>query len=92
LLDLRATIVINSVTRIGKMARFKGNPILKPIPENSWESRYVFNPAMFELGNKIHFVYRAMGEDMVSRLGYASSKDGYNIEERLNYPIFYPAN
>lgn len=74
------------------MARFKGNPILKPIPENSWESRYVFNPAMFELGDRIHYVYRAMGNDMVSRLGYASSKDGYRINERLSYPIFFPVN
>jgi predicted GH43/DUF377 family glycosyl hydrolase len=74
------------------MARFKGNPILSPILRNKWESKYVFNPAMFELGDKIHFIYRAMGEDMVSRLGYASSYDGYVIHERLNYPILSPTN
>ena len=34
------------------MARYKGNPILKPILQNKWESKYVFNPAMFELGDK----------------------------------------
>jgi hypothetical protein len=47
---------------------------------------------MFELGDKIHFIYRAMGDDMVSRLGYASSYDGYVIHERLNYPILSPTN
>lgn len=73
------------------MARFEGNPILRPIPEHPWESRYVFNPAMFELGGRIHYIYRAMGEEMVSRLGYASSRDGCVIEERLPYPIFEPA-
>jgi predicted GH43/DUF377 family glycosyl hydrolase len=74
------------------MARYKGNPILKPNLQNKWESKYVFNPAMFELGDKIHFIYRAMGEDMVSRLGYASSNNGYSITERLNYPILIPSN
>lgn len=72
------------------MARFKGNPILKPVPEHPWESKYVFNPAMFELDSKIHYIYRAMGEDMVSRLGYACSNDGCVIEERLHYPVFEP--
>lgn len=74
------------------MARFKGNPILGPVPDSSWESKYVFNPAMFEVGGRIHFFYRAMGEDMISRLGYASSSDGYKIDERLNVPVFEPLN
>ncbi len=74
------------------MARFEGNPILKPVPEHPWESKYVFNPAMFELGDKIHYIYRAMGDDNVSRLGYACSTDGCVIEERLPYPVFEPLN
>jgi predicted GH43/DUF377 family glycosyl hydrolase len=72
------------------MIRFEGNPILKPIESHPWESRYVFNPAMIRLGDRIHIFYRAMGEDMISRLGYASSKDGYSIDERLLYPVFEP--
>ena len=74
------------------MARFEGNPILRPVAEHSWESRYVFNPAMFMLEDKIHYFYRAMGDDMVSRLGYACSTDGCIIEERLPYPVFEPLN
>ncbi len=73
------------------MGRFEGNPILKPMEHHSWESRYVFNPAMIRLGGRIHILYRAMGDDMMSRLGYASSVDGYNIDERLPYPVFEPA-
>ena len=73
------------------MVRFKGNPIIKPIKEHPWESRYVFNTAMVRLGERIHYFYRAIGEDMVSRLGYASSKDGYNIDERLPLPVFEPS-
>ena len=74
------------------MTRFEGNPILEPVPEHPWESKYVFNPAMFELEDKIHYIYRAMGDDMISRLGYAWSKDGCVIEERLPCPVFEPLN
>ena len=73
-----------------EMARHKNNPILKPVKEHDWESKHVFNPAMFALGGKIHFLYRAIGEDKVSRLGYASSSNGYHIDERLDYPVFEP--
>ena len=72
------------------MVRFEGNPILEPIEAHDWESRYVFNTAMVHLGDRIHYFYRAMGDDMVSRLGYASSKDGCHIDERLPQPVFEP--
>ncbi len=74
------------------MVRFKGNPILEPIEDHPWESKYVFNPAMIMIENKIHIFYRAIGEDNISRIGYASTKDGYTIDERLEYPVFKPAN
>ncbi len=73
------------------MVRFEGNPILKPIEDHPWESRYVFNTAMISLGGRIHYFYRAMGEDKVSRLGYASSEDGYQIDLRLPHPVFEPS-
>ena len=73
------------------MARFEGNPIIEPVREHPWESRYVFNTAMVRLGGRIHYFYRAMGDDMVSRLGYASSRDGYRIDERLPHPVFEPS-
>jgi len=73
------------------LVRFEGNPILGPIGRHRWESHHVFNPAVVQLEGMIHIFYRAMGEDMVSRLGYAASKDGYHIEERLPYPVFEPA-
>ena len=72
------------------LEKFEGNPILKPIPENSWESRCVFNCATVYDGGKTHIVYRAMGDDNISRLGYASSVDGFRIDERLQEPIFSP--
>jgi len=66
------------------------NPILKPIPEHRWESKYVKNPTAIYEDGKVHIIYRAMGEDDTSVLGYASSSDGVNIEERLAEPIYVP--
>jgi predicted GH43/DUF377 family glycosyl hydrolase len=74
------------------MERFSGNPILKPIPDQAWESRGVLNAAAIYLNGKIHIFYRAIGNDEVSRIGYARSSDGFHIDERLAKPVFEPAN
>ncbi len=72
------------------MKRYSGNPILKPIVEHPWESRQVFNPGATYIDGKVHLLYRAIGDDNVSRLGYASSCDGVTFDERLPEPIFKP--
>ncbi len=74
------------------MKRFEHNPILKPIKNNAWESQAVFNAAAVYGNGLVHIVYRAQGEDYVSRLGYATSNDGFTIRERLDTPIFNPIN
>jgi len=75
-----------------RLKRFKGNPILTPIPEHEWESRVVFNCASVFLDGKVHIIYRGRGKDKVSRLGYAVSSDGFHIDERLSEPIYVPHN
>jgi predicted GH43/DUF377 family glycosyl hydrolase len=72
------------------MKRFQGNPILKPIHKHPWESKLVFNAAAISMDNKVHILYRAMGNDGISRLGYARSSDGFQIDERLPQPVFEP--
>jgi len=74
----------------GNLLRFEGNPILTAIAEHSWESKYVFNPGAIMLKGKIYILYRACGEDEVSRIGLAVSSDGLHIEERLESPVFEP--
>jgi beta-1,2-mannobiose phosphorylase / 1,2-beta-oligomannan phosphorylase len=74
------------------MKRFQGNPILEPIGTHGWESRRVFNAAVFRTEKQTHILYRAMGNDGISRFGYASSSDGYQIDERLPFPVFEPTN
>lgn len=75
-----------------KMRRFQDNPILKPDPSNEWESRLVFNAAAIEVGKRVHLLYRALGNDGISRIGYASSSDGYVFDERSPTPVFEPKN
>ncbi|HUD19357.1 MAG TPA: hypothetical protein VMR81_02870 [Patescibacteria group bacterium] len=72
------------------LKKIKDNPIIKPIADHFWESRAVFNPgALYEEG-RVHMVYRAIGDQDVSVLGYASSADGTNFDERLSEPIYTP--
>src|SRR3989344_7480525 len=63
------------------------NPIIAP-RLYPWESKATFNPAAFEASGKVHLVYRAIGDNDTSVLGYAASSDGYHIDERLPYFIY----
>ncbi|MFH0755332.1 MAG: hypothetical protein V1910_01550 [bacterium] len=72
------------------LTRYDKNPILKSRPNFSWEANGVFNPASLQIGNITHILYRAMSDDWTSSIGYASSKDGFNINERDDKPIYTP--
>ena len=65
----------------GILERYDANPILTPNEENWWESKSVFNCASIYDDKKVHLLYRAVGEykNYISRIGYASSSDGYTF-------------
>ncbi len=86
--DLIAALIPEK--RVELAVRAKENPILKPLPAHPWEGRAVFNPAAVDLGGKVHLLYRAMGEDNTSVLGYAASKTGVKVSERLPQPVYVP--
>jgi predicted GH43/DUF377 family glycosyl hydrolase len=71
------------------LKRFLQNPILKPKKENVWESKLVFNPATVYHNGLVHLLYRAVGDDNISRIGYAISSNGYEFL-RLDKPVFIP--
>lgn len=75
------------------LRRYPSNPILSPNAEHAWESFGRFNPAATkdDAGN-VHLLYRAVGSDGVSRVGYASSKDGVNFDDELPHPVFVMEN
>lgn len=69
--------------------RHPKNPILAPT-SNWWECKSVFNPSAVYDGAYVHILYRAIGEDNISRLGYARSKNGFDIDYRSPSPVFEP--
>ncbi len=71
------------------LTRYAGNPVLSPIKEHPWESKYVLNTAAFRVKDRVYLLYRAYGDDEVSRIGLAVT-DGYNVLERLPEPVFVP--
>ncbi len=76
------------VIKKGELAKAEFNPIVLPVEENGWEAWQTFNPGVIMLKDKVHFLYRAIGEDGISRLGYASSSDGFKVDERLLHPVY----
>lgn len=71
------------------LVRHAGNPVLSPIKGHSWESKYVLNTAALRVKDRVYLLYRAFGDDAVSRIGLAVT-DGYNVLERLPEPVFGP--
>lgn len=82
--------VRTSAVHIPKLHKYENNPILSPIAEHSWETQAVFNPTALYLDETVYIIYRAMSADNTSVMGLAISKDGINISERLEDPIYIP--
>ncbi|OGD90936.1 hypothetical protein A3E11_01765 [Candidatus Curtissbacteria bacterium RIFCSPHIGHO2_12_FULL_38_37] len=87
---------VDTVTKIKQnvpyviINKLKKNPLLAPIVNNFWESKATFNPAAIHEKNRVHIIYRAIGEDDVSVLGYASSSNGIHFDVRHPEPIYTP--
>ncbi|MDP2655493.1 MAG: hypothetical protein Q8P17_03090 [bacterium] len=69
------------------LTRSLHNPILRP-GTTPWTAEAVMNPAAAVISGRTHLIYRAIGMDGVSRLGYASSLDGIVFDKRLPYPAY----
>jgi len=72
----------------GTVKKTINNPIISPNKENYWESWQTFNPAAVLIKNKVHFLYRAIGNDGVSRFGYANSENGFELSDRHPFPAY----
>jgi predicted GH43/DUF377 family glycosyl hydrolase len=70
--------------------RYSGNPILRPNPDNDWESFAVFNGNVVKTKENYLLFYRAIGTEQevqnrhlrLSVIGQAESQDGYNFVKR----------
>jgi predicted GH43/DUF377 family glycosyl hydrolase len=66
------------------------NPVVSPIEHHAWESFKTYNPAfLFEKG-EYHILYRAVGQDHISRLGYSYSFDAERFV-RYDKPLIEPS-
>lgn len=83
--SIKAIIAKRKRTGVKKVT---DNPMITPKDENSWESWQTFNPSAILIKDKVHFLYRAIGDDGISRFGYANSKDGFELSERYPLPVY----
>lgn len=74
-----------------KLNRHYENPIISPrvINNKDWMTMGVFNPAAIIIKDKTHLLFRAIGNDGISRIGYAASSDGVVIDDLHPEPVFY---
>ena len=73
-----------------KFKRFAGNPIISPRKGFIWEAGGTINPAVINLNDQTHIIYRAASLQNLSVLGYAMSRDGLKIDDRLDVPVYSP--
>ena len=74
--------------RFATIRKHEANPIIEPRPGNFWEMKATFNPAALYVDGRVHLLYRAIGGDDMSTLGYAASDDGVTIIDRLDMFAF----
>lgn len=89
LIDLIGTMRPETSSR-WHFKRYDKNPIIIPNKSHPWEAKATFNPAVLRIKNTTHILYRTLSDDNTSYIGYASSRDGVNIDERLPGPIYSP--
>ncbi|MFA5652354.1 MAG: hypothetical protein WC933_03235, partial [Candidatus Paceibacterota bacterium] len=77
--------------KIKSLSRHHKNPVISPKVVNGkeWMAEGVFNPAAIVIKDKTHLLFRAVGTDGISRVGYASSNDGLHFDELHPEPVFY---
>lgn len=82
----------------GQLHRITEGPLLQARPdakiningkEVQWE-RLVYNPAAVKIDGVTYLLYRALGNDGISRIGLWWSEDGITESGRLDYPVFGP--
>jgi predicted GH43/DUF377 family glycosyl hydrolase len=71
-----------------QLERHENNPIIEPRTGNYWEMKATFNPGAVYADHRVHLLYRAIGGDDISVLGYASSEDGVNFQDRSPEPVY----
>lgn len=78
---------------IGKLKKYKENPILTPSRKNKFESAALYNGTAIKKDDKIYLFYRAEQHyysDYISKIGLAISKDGFKFKRYKKNPVIEP--
>jgi predicted GH43/DUF377 family glycosyl hydrolase len=81
----------NNTTPPIHFTRIDGKPLIEPDPSLAWEAGGIFAPAVIHDDGKWMMLYRAYGDDKISRLGYAESDDGIKWK-KFKKPRVVPDN
>lgn len=73
------------------LIRDSHNPILTALPNSTWCNKKVYNGAIYKEGDTYRMLFRAVGNDWISRLGLAESVDGISFHINPS-PVFSPMN
>ncbi len=90
MIAVRAASLKMAIKKPHQLERHDDNPILEPQENNYWEMKATFNPGALYADQRVHLLYRAIGGDDVSVLGYASSEDGVHFMDRSSEPAYMP--
>jgi predicted GH43/DUF377 family glycosyl hydrolase len=74
-----------------KLIKSDKNPIITSRQGHNWEINGTFNPGATIDGDIIHLLYRAVDSNMISRLGYAQTRNGVDIDIRSSDPVLSPS-
>lgn len=75
-----------------KIKRHHANPVISPLPHREWETHGTLNPAAVEDDEGcVHLLYRAIGDNGLSNIGHASSRDGFSFNRRSPFPVYQPS-
>jgi predicted GH43/DUF377 family glycosyl hydrolase len=67
----------------------KHGVILRPT-KRPFENKCVFNPAIYQEGDTLHLLYRAMSDNFISTIGYARLKGPTEVVERFDEALYSP--
>jgi predicted GH43/DUF377 family glycosyl hydrolase len=71
------------------LKRYLHNPILTPDPNNKLYSKKVYNSAVVKHDGVYYMLFRGVGDDWISRIFLATSKNGLDFEV-IPEPVIFP--